>query len=383
MVSIPEHQLVLQALHDLQQYHQWVCYIFVSRGEKITKPPINPHMTEFPARKERLADINDSKTWASYETALARWKASRSYKGIGFVFTSQDPFCGIDLDHCIDSTTGKIAPWAQRIIKLLNSYSEVSPTGTGIHIFVRAKLDETLAAIGITDQGIKHKKGNIELYDSDRYFTWSGKHLRGTPTGIEDRQDQINELYFELFCIEEEEISPTPTSAPTSLKTPLALPQGDQALIELAETARGRNGWLFSQLWRGNLSGYTKRGSNEIDYSQADLALCSILAYWTQKDAARIDRLFRQSALYSPTERKEKWDRPARSGETYGQGTIRVAITRCFRVYDPTWRPPGWIGTSQELQNQRTTSHQLLRKQSFSQKEHASLQEQEKKRRNA
>jgi putative DNA primase/helicase len=341
MSSIPEHQYKLQAFAELQQYHQWVCYIFVSRGQKITKPPMNPNVPEFPPRKERMADVTIPATWAPYEATIAAWIASKTYKGIGFVLTAQDPFCAVDLDHCIDPKTFKIAPWARRILKLLNSYSEVSALGTGIHIFVRASLHETAQALGIADpNAIKHKKGDVELYDRERYLTWNGKHIKGTPEAIEERQDQINELYFELFYIEEEkkdeaEQRPAPPTQPL----PQAIFPNDATLIRLAENARGHNGRLFSQLWSGNLTSYRKKDSNEIDYSRADLALCSILAYWTQKDATRIDRLFRQSALYQPEDRKKKWDRPARGGETYGEGTIRIAIAQCLKVYDPSWRP--------------------------------------------
>jgi len=346
MDSIPEHQPKMQALDQLKQYHQWVNYIFVSRGGRITKPPINPHVPTVPVNrpKERLASATNPATWSSYETAVARWKAS-NYKGIGFVFTSHDCFCGIDLDHCRDPKNGEIAAWAQRILWHLNSYSEASALSTGVHIYIQASLLETKRVLGLSE--LPHKKGNTEVYDRERYFTWSGNHITGTPSSILERQDEINELYFQLFLKGEE--SPTSTKGWIDSKPTqgVSLPN-DAALIELAEKARGHNGLLFSQLWRGDLAGYTKPGSNEPDYSRADLALCSILAYWTQKDTVRIDRLFRRSALYIPQERKEKWDRPARGGETYGAGTIRVAIEHCHYVYNPSWRPPGWIDYTQQ-----------------------------------
>ena len=348
MRSIPDSGARLQALWELRQYCQWVCYIFVSRGPKITKPPINPKIDEMRPLKERLADATNPATWASSEEAVAAWVASKTYKGVGFVFTATDPFCGIDLDHCIDPATGKIAPWARHILKWLNSYSEVSVSGTGIHIYVKASLTATLQALGTTHpKDIKHKKGGVEIYDQERYFTWSNKHIKGTPETIEERQDQINELYFELFFIEEETPLPPPKQNEPILQATLP---DDAALIRLAENAR--NGHLFSQLWRGNISDYYQADSQETDHSRADLALCSLLAYWTQKEAIRIDRLFRQSALY----RREKWDRPARSGETYGEGTIRIAIATCPKVYDPSWRPVGWVEYDQYRENLRKTT---------------------------
>ena len=93
----------------------------------------------------------------------------------------------------------------------------------------------------------------------------------------------------------------------------------DLALIERAK--RSKNGVAFTALWAGDTTGYKSR-------SEADIAFCNMLAFWTNKDAARMDSLFRQSGLM-----REKWDRP-QSGSTYGALTIQNAISTTREGYD-------------------------------------------------
>lgn len=338
---------------ELQARPQWVCWLRVRRGDKDTKPPCNPNVEYRLPLKERLADLHDPATWGSYEQA-ARMRGH--YHGIGFMFTPGDGYCGIDLDHCRDPRSGAIEPWARGIIARLGSYTETSPSGTGVHIIVKASL---LAALEYLDRTVlQHKRGNIELYDSDRYFTWTGNHLSGTPTTIESRQDELNDLYRELFpqaAQETDEEAPAPAAG-------IRLTLDDAFIVEQAGKARGGNGLKFARLWSGDASAY-RRTDGSTDESRADLALCGILAYWTQKDPGQMDRLFRRSGLY----RKERWDQAARSGETYGQGTIREAILHCRQVYDPAWAEAHRNRPRQRRTTGQEASEQNLRKRAFPQ----------------
>ena len=338
---------ITDALRELQALAQWVNYIFFEResslGTKITKPPINPHIDPRRPLKERLADTTDPTTWATYEEAVRRFKNTASYKGIGFVFSEQDPFCGVDLDTCRNPQTGTIAPWAQRLIRLLNSYTELSPTETGVHIIVRASLLTLIDRLGRAE--IQHKKGSIEIYDAQRYFTITGKHLPGTPTTIEEREAELLTLYVETFP---EAITPAThmdghgerEAATVEPRESAALQDiSDDELLQLARHAKYTGG-RFTRLFDAGQADEFRNASGSIDESRADQALMGMLAYWTGKDAARMERLFQRSALY----RRDRWNEPARSGETYGQGTIRQAISGQRSVYDPTWtrrRTPG------------------------------------------
>jgi primase-polymerase (primpol)-like protein len=313
---------IADAIQELQTRRQWVCWLTIPRGETSTKPPINPHVDHRLPLKKRLADPTDSTTWSTY--ALAR-TMSRQCDGIGFMFAETDPYVGIDLDKCRDTGTGALEEWARRIVERLNSYTELSPSGTGIHIILRASLLATIEKLGRDE--IQHKSGSIEIYDRDRYFTVTGKHLAGSPSTIEDRQEELNDLYLDVFPQERGEKAEA--GAPQS---GVRLTLDDEFIIEQAGKARGGNGAKFTRLWNGDAGDYL-RSDGSIDQSRADQALLGILAYWTQKDPVQMERLFMRSHLY----RHDRWSRAARSGETYGQGSIRLAIEHCHRVYDPVW----------------------------------------------
>jgi hypothetical protein len=121
---------------------------------------------------------------------LAGIRANR----VGFVFTKDDPFAGVD--NCRNPDTGRIDPWAQDIIGTLHSYSEISPSGTGVNIFLRGKPPAN------AKHKVNHQTGSVEVYDSGRYFTVPGQHVAGTPPTVEDRQAELTTVYAAVFGIE-------------------------------------------------------------------------------------------------------------------------------------------------------------------------------------
>ena len=113
------------------------------------------------------AAVDDPSTWNSHEVsmhAVSRFNLA----GVGFVFTGTDPFSGVDLDDCRNPETGEIAPWAWEIIRALDSYSGVSPSGKGVKVFVEGKLPGT-------GKRTKVQTGAVEIYSRLRYFTVTGQ----------------------------------------------------------------------------------------------------------------------------------------------------------------------------------------------------------------
>jgi primase-polymerase (primpol)-like protein len=270
---------------ELLEYKQWVLWRLADVDGRKTKLPISPW-------SGKLAACDKPLTWSTYRHvryALRRLRCD----GIGFVFTEADPFCGIDLDGCRTSD-GVIRPDALSIIYQLNSYTELSPSGTGVHILVKAKLP---------DRG--RRNGKLEVYDSARYFTMTGNHLGSTPVEIAVRQSQLDELTRQQFLS-----SPQPSAIVSSDLATLS----DEEIIDRAKNAR--NGSRFNRLWEGDTSDYGG------DHSRADAALCWILAFWSGGDTARMDRLFRMSGLM-----RDKWDRLA-GDSTYGALTLRSVLNR-------------------------------------------------------
>lgn len=271
---------------DLKGRPQYVLWRSEIREGKPTKVPYSPN--------GQKAKSNDPETWTDYSQAVKALNNGGNYDGLGFVLSKDDNLTGIDLDKCRDKETGEIQPWAQNIIKGINSYTEVSPSGTGIRIFVRdAKLPES-----------GRKKGPIEIYESGRYLTLTGCHVEGAPITIEARQDEILKLHKKVF-------EQKPQEAPRQ-EQPRERIASDDDLLKKAFSAH--NGEKVRDLFNGNFSGYPSQ-------SEADLALCMHLAFWTDRDPSAMDRLFRQSGLL-----REKWDKKHYSGgKAYGEETIRRA----------------------------------------------------------
>jgi len=280
-----------QAPGELRTADQFVCWREEDRDGDITKVPYSVH-------GGRASSINP-KTWAPFEAAID-YAEEHSMSGIGFVFTEDDPYAGIDLDKCRDSETGEIDQWARKIVNALDSYTEISPSGTGLHIFVKATLP-----------GHNNRKGPLEMYESGRYFTLTGEHLDGTPAEIHERQDVLERLYRYYFKDRIIGEANGHRSRATSLDV------GDEDLLELAMQAK--NGEKFSRLWRGDTSDYAG------DESRADLALCSLLVFCTAADTERMDHLFRRSGLY-----RNKWNR-----HDYRERTFNKVLEGRTEFYQP------------------------------------------------
>lgn len=318
-------EVFFNAIPDaLKRLSQWVAWKSCPDSPKPRKVPID-------VKTGRDARANAPETWATFDEAVAFYRkwAGREHSsagkrgtvsGLGFEFSEQDPFAGVDLDNCIEGEA--LQPWAKRIIDALDSYTELSPSRKGVHIIVRGKLPP----------GGK-RRGSVEMYDSGRYFTMTGAVLAPHLGAIQSREAELHQLHAETFPKADEDTAKTPPRTESSRTH-----QIDEAFI-LEHAARARNGDVFKRLWAGDTAGYTS-------HSDADLALCNILAFWTRRDAGLMDALFRRSGLMRP-----KWDkihRPA-DGATFGRMTIEKAIASCRDVYtprEPQPSPPALPGSS-------------------------------------
>ncbi len=150
---------------ELKTYHSWVLWKLARLSDKWTKHPYCAHTG-------RKASSTDSRPWCSFEEVLEAYKAegyeAEGYDGIGFVFSSGDPYCGVDLDAVVDPRTGDLADWAQRIVEELDGYTELSPSGAGLHIIVKGKVPPG-----------GNRRGPVEMYDRGRFFTVTGQVLGG------------------------------------------------------------------------------------------------------------------------------------------------------------------------------------------------------------
>src|SRR5262249_27517791 len=121
-----------QIPEELKRLPQWVTWKYELRNNKWTKPPYQVNGVD-------RASSTDAATWGEFKEAVKTYQNGRA-DGIGFVLSADDDFVGIDLDHVVNPETHKGKKWAVDIIQLLNSYSELSPSGQGIHILVKGSL---------------------------------------------------------------------------------------------------------------------------------------------------------------------------------------------------------------------------------------------------
>lgn len=288
---------------------------------RVDKFPINPNSLYG-------AKSTDKTNWGTFEQAKAAIGKKAKTKniqgkecnGIGFVLSA--PFCGIDIDHCINPQTGEITAEALDIIQTMESYTEISPSGTGVHIFYKND--------GNTHKEWHKKKPidevqHLEMYQCDRYFTVTGKIYRNY-NNLCERSEHAS-LIYQAYMQDEQPPTVTDNTAEQPKQTAFKLtsePLTDGEIIEKAMNAK--NGAEFLSLWRGDTSKYNG------DESRADLALCNMLAFWSSGNADTIDRLFRQSGLM-----RDKWDR-ATGQSTYGGITVDTALRNCKEYYNPTHR---------------------------------------------
>lgn len=174
----------------LRGLHQWVLWKTVVRDGKETKVPFAIGGTP--------AKANDSTTWAKFEEVVDTYERG-GYDGIGFEFSADDPFCGVDLDGCRSPETGEVAKWAKEIVLSLDTYAEVSPSQTGIKLFLRGKSPfPTGRKCQVGQPRLCDKEPAIEVYDHGRYFAVTGLHVRG-PKEPNERQSQLAAVCKKYF----------------------------------------------------------------------------------------------------------------------------------------------------------------------------------------
>lgn len=286
----PFYENIPQELKDVPH---WVNWKAIERGGEETKPPFMP--------SGKFAKSDDPATWNTFNTVMA---AADRFNGVGFVLTKDDPYVGIDFDKCYCPAFNLIDPTIEQYVRNLDSYTEVSPSGRGF----RQILKGSLPVDG-------RKKGPVEVYQSGRYVTLTGHHIEGFPWTIENRQSELDRFYNAVF-------QDTTTEERKDHKERSSQLSTNGWKDRLQKTFQSKNGVAIKQLWDGDFSAYSSQ-------SEADLALCSHLAYWLGGDAAAIDKAFRQSGLF-----REKWDEIHFGNcDTYGQRTINEALKGCHSFY--------------------------------------------------
>lgn len=267
---------------ELKKMNNFVCW---QGADKIPKNPATG----------KNAQSNNPKTWGTFKQAVKACETF-GFDGLGFMFTEQSGYFGVDLDHCLDN-----ADFVDEFVETLQSYAEISKSGSGVHIICKGKLPDGA-----------RRRGNVEMYSNGRYFICTGNIYNDKYTQIVDCTESIKILHNKYL----------PSNVPKAeIRRQEAVSLDDQEVIYKARNCK--TGQLFNLLYSGEWQGLYP------SQSEADIALCNQLAFWTGRNADQMDRIFRSSGLM-----RKKWD-AKRGGDTYGNITVGRACASCVEVYEP------------------------------------------------
>jgi energy-coupling factor transporter ATP-binding protein EcfA2 len=275
---------------ELMQVKQWVLWRFDWNDQRGEWAKV-PYQTS-----GRRASSVDPETWATYAIVMHAFETKRaSFDGIGFVFSADSPYVGVDLDMCVTHDTENaeyhLTAFAARIIERLQTYTEMSPSQTGVHLIGKAG---ELAALKTDWNG-----NAVEVYRTGRYFTFTGVSWHENALLVADIHGELTAIADKIR--ESKQANGAKTTQPAMTvdrRLELALKNKKLALI-----------------FNGDISEYAG------DDSRADLALCRLLAYYSDGSGEILDSLFRKSKLF-----RGKWD-DKRGDKTYGEMTIEKVLT--------------------------------------------------------
>jgi hypothetical protein len=286
-------------MEQIKNMSVWLLWKKEIRNDRPTKVPYKSPGV--------FGSSTDQTTWSTYYQLKGKYFSNiplSQEKGIGIVFEDTANIVGVDFDHCIED--GALHPDVEEFVKKANTYTEISPSGTGLHLlFQKTSKIELLAN--------KHHFDNyaIEIYSTGRYFTFTESEHKLSKELRTITPDDFIALLSTIGY-------PWKKSEPAyELVQPTAHSLDDSALLD--KMFASKNGTRIKKIWDGDASEYNQ------DYSSADHALCMHLAFWTGKNYQQIEKLWLSSPL---GQRKKTQER-----EDYRQRTLHSAISNTNEVY--------------------------------------------------
>lgn len=284
--------------NELKIVKNWCCFRLEKDKikNKMNKIPYNPITNQ-------KAKSNDKTTWCDFNECLLAYE-NGNFDGLGFFFAP--PFFGVDIDK-IDSdiynyqkgkTENNIV---YEFVHMLQSYAEYSVSGKGIHIICK----------GFLPNG-RRRKNNVEMYSEGRFFAMTGNSFEEYDE-VKNCSEEIKFLHSKYLGVQEEKSQAFKNENAMDLST-------HEILVSVGKSAQADK---FKKLYLGDWS------DDYPSQSEADMAFCSMLAFWCACDFAKMDEIFRMSKLY-----RDKWDEH-RGEYTYGEKTLQYAIQNCTELFQP------------------------------------------------
>lgn len=273
----------------MEQCKQWVLWKLEIKNEKPTKVPYQiDNITK--------ADSTNPKTWS-------RFRHVRDKSKIGFVFTKNDPFLFIDLDHVLDANGKIIYEWARDIVNSIDSYTEISPSGDGLHVFVIAEMPQEIMHKTVFSNGSK-----LEVYFSERYSTVTKNIFNGR-----NNMRKCDVSILKQYAKAKQKNDSIDTIDYHNRKSFL----NEQEIISKLEY---KGDWLAMR-------------SEDADYSSQDNSLLCSIAFYSNGDSEMIERVFNQHDF----SKRDKWKKRS----DYRVMSITNAIASCKSFYNPNYHSKG------------------------------------------
>lgn len=288
----------------LRNGKRWVLWRLEETERGLTKVPyqINNHK----------AASNAPWEWTTFDRCVSRFQEHNGYmSGIGRMIENNENLVGVDFDKCV--VDGEISEAVMSVLRLLNTYCEISPSGTGIRAFLYAQHPD--CGVKDEDQVYYMKHNGFEVYYRTRFLTTTGRHIEGFPLDVQPRQEELIKFLNRYMVRPVHERTHNNPNQPTDV----LLESGITVDLIVRKAMAAKNGAKFKKLWNGDISDYGD------DPSRADLALCEMLAFWCP-NPEDIDAVFSQSKLC-----REKWFRT-----DYRRRTISKALSGQKEFFDWT-----------------------------------------------
>lgn len=274
----------------LKAEKRWLAFQLTWNPEmgKFEKKPFNPTTGKV---------TNDHEQGTSFADALA-FVSSRKNFVLGFYI--EKPYLGIDLDGCRNKETAVIADWAIAIVKEMDSYAEVSPSGTGVHIIVEGEKPDDFC-----------RRGSVEIYSRVRGVTITGLQIPETPNTVNQRD--ISRLYERMvagdyvFAQSQSAVEKTPKQSagqPAQIQSDGSLITDKLTLLITGSFTENAKPFIVSD------------GHNSLEYdsqSEAVAALLSCLAFKYDGDAEKMEEGYHESGLSKIPKWQDKWERLGKS----------------------------------------------------------------------
>ena len=266
----------VRTMHDLyipqalKTMSNWCAWRLEQRKDQTTKVPYQIN--------GKRASSTDRNTWSTFDLISELLASDDQFKGYGFMLS--DGIVFVDVDHCIADDGSLDKRGADILSAFPLSFAEISQSGKGLHILTRGSIP----------RNFHNQKQGVEMYSYARFCAITGKAVQAyEPT---QEQDGIDYVFNKYSTRTGNGISTYSVPLQTGIST-----FSDRWVIAHAMNIEGQKGRNFRTLFSGDISEY---GSQ----SEADSALCTLLAFWCDRDQGQMDRIFRQSGLY-----RKKWER--------------------------------------------------------------------------